>query len=185
MRVISGSARGKMLDAVPGMDTRPTTDRVKESVFNILQFRVVGATMLDLFAGTGQMGIEALSRGAARAVFVDQAQKAVSVIQKNIAGARVQARAEVIRAEFHQALERLRGQKFDIIFLDPPYGGEILNSALNAVELFDILSPDGIIICESSVEDTVICPDSLSVQKTYRYGTICLTALRRMGAEND
>ena len=97
----------------------------------------------------------------------------------------MQARAEVIRAEFHQALERLRGQKFDIIFLDPPYGGEILNSALNAVELFDILSPDGIIICESSVEDTVICPDSLSVQKTYRYGTICLTAMRRKGAEND
>lgn len=185
MRVISGSARGKRLDAVPGMDTRPTTDRVKESVFNILQFRVVGAAMLDLFAGTGQMGIEALSRGAARVVFVDQARKAVSVIQKNIARARVQTRAEVICASFHQALERLRGQKFDIIFLDPPYGGELLNSALNTVELFDILSSDGIIICESSVEDTVICPDSFAIHKTYRYGTICLTAMRRKGAEND
>lgn len=185
MRVISGSARGKMLDAVPGQDTRPTTDRVKESVFNILQFRVAGAAVLDLFAGTGQMGIEALSRGAARAVFVDQAPRAIAVIEKNLAGARVRAHAEVIRADYRRALERLRGQKFDIIYLDPPYGGALLNSALNAVELFDILSTDGIIICESSAEDSVICPDSLAVQKVYRYGTICLTAMRRRGAEND
>lgn len=185
MRVISGSARGKRLEAVPGMNTRPTTDRVKESVFNILQFRMIGAVMLDLFAGTGQMGIEALSRGAARAVFVDRNPRAISVIQKNIAAAHVQAHAEVIRAEFGQALERLRGQKFDIIFLDPPYGGEILNSALNIVESFDILSLDGIIICESSVEDAVICPDKFVIRKTYRYGTICLTAMCRRGAEND
>lgn len=177
MRVISGSARGKALEAVPGMDTRPTTDKVKESVYNILQFRVIGASMLDLFAGTGQMGIEALSRGASRAVFVDQAPKAVSVIRRNIAAARVQPRAEIMQAEYHQALERLRGQKFDIIFLDPPYGGERLNSALKAVELFDILSTNGIIICESSVEDEIICPDSFLVRKTYQYGTIRLTAM--------
>ncbi len=179
MRVISGSARGKVLDAVPGMNTRPTTDRVKESVFNILQFRVAGAVMLDLFAGTGQMGIEALSRGAARAVFVDQSPKAMSVIRKNIAAARVQTRAELIQTDFRQALQRLKAQKFDIIFLDPPYGGEILNSALNAVEVFDILSTDGIIICESSVEDAIVCPNSYAVQKTYRYGMICLTAMCR------
>lgn len=179
MRVISGSARGKVLEAVPGMNTRPTTDRVKESVFNILQFRAAGAAMLDLFAGTGQMGIEALSRGASRAVFVDQSPKAMAVIRKNIAAARVQARAEVLQMDFRQALQHLKGQKFDIIFLDPPYGGEILNSALNAVELFDILSTDGIIICESSVEDTIICPAGYAVHKTYRYGTICLTAVCR------
>ena len=152
MRVISGSARGRMLDAVPGKNTRPTTDKVKESVFNILQFRLYDAAMLDLFAGTGQMGIEALSRGAARAVFVDQAPK---------------------------ALQRLAGQQFDVLFLDPPYGGELLNSALKAVESFDILSPDGIIICESSVEDSVKCPESFAVQKTYQYGTIFLTAMCR------
>ena len=177
MRVISGSARGKALEAVPGMDTRPTTDRVKESVFNILQFRVIGAAMLDLFAGTGQMGIEALSRGASRAVFVDQAPKAVAVIRKNVAAARVQPRAEIIQATYRQALVRLQEQKFDIIFLDPPYGGETLNSALQAVELFDILSLDGIIICESSAEDTIVCPDSLAVHKQYKYGTIRLTAI--------
>lgn len=179
MRVISGSARGKILNAVPGENTRPTTDRVKESVFNILQFRIAAATVLDLFAGTGQMGIEALSRGADRAVFVDQSPKAMSIIRKNIAAARVQARAEVIQADFHQALKKVKGQKFDIIFLDPPYGGEILNSALKTVELFDILSTNGIIICESSVDDAILCPKSYIVQKTYRYGTICLTAIQR------
>lgn len=179
MRVISGSARGRILDAVPGKDTRPTTDKVKESVFNILQFRLYDASMLDLFAGTGQMGIEALSRGAAGAVFVDQAQKAISVIQKNIAAARVTDRAEVLHMPYRQALERLRGRKFDVIFLDPPYGGEILNSALKATESFDILSSDGIIICESSAEDHIECPEAFAVHKTYHYGTICLTALVR------
>ena len=179
MRVISGSARGKVLEAVQGMDTRPTTDRVKESVFNILQFRIAGADMLDLFAGTGQMGIEALSRGAAHAVFVDQAPRAVRVVERNLAAARVKDRAEVMRADYRQALERLRGQTFNVIFLDPPYGGELLNSALKAVELFDILSSDGIIICESSADDAVICPDSFTVHRTYRYGTICLTAICR------
>ncbi|MCD8355374.1 MAG: 16S rRNA (guanine(966)-N(2))-methyltransferase RsmD [Clostridia bacterium] len=179
MRVISGSARGKALEAVPGKDTRPTTDKVKESVFNILQFRLYDAAMLDLFAGTGQMGIEALSRGAAKAVFVDRAPKAVSVIRRNVAAARVQDRAEILNLTYQQALQKLQGQKFDILFLDPPYGGELLNSALKAVESFDILSSDGIIICESSVEDTVICPEAFSVHKTYKYGTICLTALCR------
>ena len=183
MRVISGSARGKMLEAVPGMDTRPTTDRVKESIFNILQFRVIGANMLDLFAGTGQMGIEALSRGAQKAVFVDESPKAISVIMKNIAAARVKDRAEVVRGDFEQALGRLKGQKFEIVFLDPPYGGELLNDALKSVELFDILSPDGIIICESSVGDTVVCPESFAVTKTYKYGTILLTAMRLRGEE--
>ena len=123
MRVISGSARGKQLTPVPGKDTRPTTDRVKESVFNILQMMVPGSEMLDLFAGTGQMGIEALSRGASHAVFCDAAPKALSVIRKNIAAARVEDRAEVIGADFVSALRRLQGRQFDVIFLDPPYGG--------------------------------------------------------------
>lgn len=177
MRVISGSARGRILQPVPGKDTRPTTDKVKESVFNILQFRLYDAVMLDLFAGTGQMGIEALSRGAARAVFVDRAPKAVSIIRKNIAAARVEDRAEVLQMTYQQALQKLQGQKFDILFLDPPYGGELLNSALNAVESFDILSTDGIIICESSVEDMIVCPDTFCVYRTYQYGTIRLTAM--------
>ena len=179
MRVISGSARGKQLEAVPGMATRPTTDRVKESLFNILQFRVIGAAVLDLFAGTGQIGIEALSRGAQTAVFVDQAPQAMRIIRKNIAAARVEQHAQTLQMPFRNALEQVKGQKFDVIYLDPPYGGEILNSALKEIESFDILSMDGIIICEYSVEDEIVCPDSFQVRKKYKYGTICLAALER------
>lgn len=177
MRVISGSARGKQLTPVPGKDTRPTTDRVKESVFNILQMMVPGSEMLDLFAGTGQMGIEALSRGASHAVFCDAAPKALSVIRKNIAAARVEDRAEVIGADFVSALRRMQGRQFDVIFLDPPYGGKILNEALKFIELFDILRADGIIVCESAVQDKIVCPDSLCIRKQYKYGAIRLTSM--------
>ena len=177
MRVISGSARGKQLIPVPGKDTRPTTDRVKESVFNILQMMVPGSEMLDLFAGTGQMGLEALSRGASHAVFCDAAPKALSVIRKNIAAARVEDRAEVIGADFVSALRRLQGRQFDVIFLDPPYGGEILNQALKSIELFDILRSYGIIVCDSAVQDKIACPDCFAIRKQYKYGTIRLTSL--------
>jgi 16S rRNA (guanine(966)-N(2))-methyltransferase RsmD len=183
MRVISGSARGKQLTPVPGMDTRPTTNRVKESVFNILQMRILDCEMLDLFAGTGQMGIEALSRGAKHAVFCDAAPKALSVIRKNIAAARVDDRAEVIGKDFHSSLRQLQGRQFDVIFLDPPYGGKILNNALKSVESFDILRLDGIILCESSVQDEICCPDSMRIHKQYRYGTIRLTSIVRIDGE--
>ncbi len=185
MRVISGSARGKQLSSVPGTDTRPTTDRVKESVFNIVQTYVVGGTMLDLFAGTGQMGIEALSRGASHAVFCDAAPKALAVIRKNIAAARVQDRAEVIGRDFQSALRSLQGRQFDLIFLDPPYGGELLNSSLKSLESFDILRSGGIIICESSVSDEIRCPDSMVVRKEYKYGAIRLTAIVRAEQEEN
>lgn len=178
MRVISGSARGKQLLSVPGMTTRPTTDRVKESIFNILQFSVQDARVLDLFAGTGQMGIEALSRGAREAVFVDADQTAAAVVRKNIEGARVQDKSTVFSHDFHQCLPQFRGKPFDIIFLDPPYGGKILNDALNQIELFDICSSGGIIICESSWEDEVICPKCYVPGREYRYGSIKVTLIR-------
>lgn len=177
MRVISGSARGKQLSPVPGMDTRPTTDRVKESVFNILQTYIMDCDMLDLFAGTGQMGIEALSRGAGHAVFCDHAPAALRVIRKNIAAAHMEDRAEVLSGEFERILGSMKGRQFDIVFLDPPYGGEILNNALKCIELFDILRPDGIIVCESSVHDGVVCPKSMRVKKEYKYGAIRLTTI--------
>lgn len=183
MRVISGSARGKQLAPVPGMDTRPTTDRVKESVFNILQMVIPGCDMLDLFAGTGQIGIEALSRGASHAIFCDAAPKALAVIRKNLAAAGMENRAEVIGKDFVSALRQLQGRQVDVIFLDPPYGGKILNSALKSVESFDILRPGGIIICESSVQDEILCPDSFRIRKQYKYGAIRLTSIIRADEE--
>ncbi|MGM9648670.1 MAG: 16S rRNA (guanine(966)-N(2))-methyltransferase RsmD [Butyricicoccaceae bacterium] len=177
MRVISGSARGKKLETVEGMDTRPTTDRVKESVFNIIQMRVRGARVLDLFAGSGQMGIEALSRGAEFCVFADKAPKAQAVIRKNLAAAHVQDRAQLLGCDFEAAVRRVKEQKFDLIYLDPPYSGTILNQALRTIESFDILQTDGIIICESFCDDRIECPERFAVLKQYKYGTIRLTTM--------
>lgn len=175
MRVISGTARGKKLTPVPGMDTRPTTDRVKESVFNIIQNHVRGAHVLDLFAGTGQMGIEALSRGAAHCDFVDHDKAAQSVIRKNVDAARVSEYARVAGGDFGSFVAGCKKGAYDLIFLDPPYGGKLLRDALRAIERFDILSRTGIIVCESSVEDTV--ETDFTVGRTYRYGTIQITIL--------
>lgn len=177
MRVISGSARGCKLQPVPGMTTRPTIDRVKESVFNIIQNHVRGARVLDLFAGTGQLGIEALSRGAASCDFVDHDRKALAVIRKNIELARVQDRARVHAGEAAAFAARCAKQSFDLVFLDPPYGGKILNDALFALNQFDILSPSGIILCESAVSDEICAP--FARVRDYRYGAIQITVLRR------
>ncbi len=175
MRVISGTARGKKLLPVPGMDTRPTTDRVKESVFNIIQNSVRGARVLDLFAGTGQMGIEALSRGAAHCDFVDHDKTAQGIIRKNVDAARVAEHSRIVGGDFGPFVAGCKKGAYDIIFLDPPYGGKILQDALHAIERFDILSRTGIIVCESAVEDAV--ETHLAVGRTYRYGTIQITIL--------
>lgn len=183
MRVISGTARGCRLRPVPGMSTRPTTDRVKESIFNIIQMQVPGARVLDLFAGTGQMGVEALSRGADHCDFVDRDKAALAVLRSNIAAARVQQRARVCPGEYGAYLSRCPAQSVDLVFLDPPYGGKILNSALFDIERFDILAPSGIILCESAVEDRIV--SSLAPGREYRYGAIKITVLRRPEAMPD
>ena len=175
MRVISGSARGCKLQPVPGMNTRPTTDRVKESVFNIIQNQIRGAEVLDLFAGTGQLGIETLSRGAAHCDFVDHNRKALEIIRKNIAAARVDANAKVHASEAAAFVSRCRAHRYDLILLDPPYGGKILNDALFVIKKFDILSPSGIILCESALEDEWSAP--YTVGREYRYGAIQITVL--------
>ena len=179
MRVISGSARGKKLGELEGMETRPTTDRVKEGMFNIIQFQVPGARALDLFAGTGQLGIESLSRGAARAVFVDQRKDAVALIRKNLAATRLAEKASVHYGDSVGYLSACREQ-FDLIFLDPPYATNLLEISLEKIAVIDILSKDGIIICESRPEK--VLPDamgSLVKIKEYRYGKIKVTTYRR------
>ena len=148
MRVISGTARGKKLLPVPGMTTRPTTDRVKESIFNIIQMQVRGARVLDLFAGTGQMGIEALSRGAAECVFVDESRDALKIVRENLSRCKLEGR--VMQSDGPGYLER--GGKFDIIFLDPPYDTTLLDKCLEIVQNVDILTDGGIIVCESRRE---------------------------------
>ena len=150
MRVITGTARGRRLKELLGMETRPTTDKVKESLFSIIQFDIEGRRVLDLFAGTGQLGIEALSRGAAEAVFVDRRPDAVRLVQENLALCGFTDRARVKSGDVLAYLKS--GEKFDLIFLDPPYAADLLEQALTAIASFDSCREHGIIVAESAAD---------------------------------
>ena len=154
MRVITGSARGKQLKELPGMDTRPTTDRVKEGLFNIIQFDIEGRRILDLFAGTGQLGIECLSRGAAFCDFVDASPAAMKIVKDNVAACRLGDRAAFHQKDFAAFLGGVSG-KYDLIFLDPPYLSGALEQALGRITGIDIVTGNGIIVCESPVEQAL------------------------------
>ncbi len=148
MRVITGTARGRRLKEPRGMDIRPTSDQVKEAIFNIIQYDIEGRRVLDLFAGVGQLGIEALSRGAAEAVFVDESTAAVKLIRENLAMCGFQGKVE--QAESIGYLEHCG--KFDLIFVDPPYDTGLVDAALQKIQKIDILNDGGIIVCESRRE---------------------------------
>lgn len=179
MRVITGSAKGVRLLTPEGMNTRPTSDRVKEGLFSIIQFEVEGRNVLDLFAGTGQLGIEALSRGAESAVFVDYSPQAVKLVKENIRRAKLQDQASVFQADYESFLRSCR-QKFDIIFLDPPYAEKILENALKIISEIDILRDGGIIICEKTAEKAFEDAfEGLVRQKEYRYGNTSLVLFRK------
>ena len=183
MRVITGTARGRRLKELEGMETRPTTDRVKEGLFSALQFEIEGRRVLDLFAGTGQLGIECLSRGASAAVFVDRRPDAVKLIRENLKVTDLADRA--VSADSMEFLKGLR-EKFDIIFLDPPYAAGLLEPAIAHIAKFDILSPHGIIMAEHPVERTMpALAAPYRLHKTYRYGKIAVTMYRRSGNEQN
>ena len=180
MRVITGTARGRRLREPEGMATRPTTDNVKESMFNLIQFDIEGRRVLDLFAGTGQLGIEALSRGARSAVFVDESRAAVQLVRANLALCRLQG--DVVQGE---SLGYLRTcGKFDLIFLDPPYAAGLLGPALEEIARFDICREHGIIVAESALETALpaLAPP-YTLYREYRYGKIKLTVYHRGGNE--
>ena len=181
MRVITGSARGRHLKELTGMETRPTTDRVKEGMFSVLQFSLEGRRVLDLFAGTGQLGIEALSRGAGAAVFVDRRADAVRLIRENLKLTELTDRAQVIAGDSMEYLTTLRS-RFDLIFLDPPYEAGLLEPALARIARFDILNPHGIIVAEAPAGRKLpALAAPYGVYRIYRYGKIGLTVYRRAG----
>ena len=185
MRVITGSARGRRLKELEGMETRPTTDRVKEGLFSALQFDIEGRRVLDLFAGTGQLGIEALSRGAAGCVFVDRRTDAVKLIRENLKVTALEDRARVVTADSLEYLSGLR-EKFDLIFLDPPYAAGLLEPALERIAQFDILAPHGIIAAEAPEGKTLpALAEPYRLSRTYRYGKIAMTIYRRKGDRED
>lgn len=176
MRVITGKARGRRLHEPKGMDIRPTTDMVKEAVFNILQFELEGARVLDLFAGTGQLGIEALSRGAAEAVFVDGSSAAVKIVRENLKLCGFEAR--VLQGDAIGYLPSLG--RFDVVFLDPPYDSGLLEKALEVIENVDLLSDGGIIVCESRSEAAPCANrEGYQTELERRYGKVKITTIRR------
>ena len=179
MRVITGKARGVQLKTPAGLETRPTTDRVKEALFSIIHFDIPGARVLDLFAGTGQLGIEALSRGAREAVFVDIREDACRLIKENLKRTKLQTDAQVVKTEYTQYLRNCHG-KFGIIFLDPPYSEEFLEKSLNFIMEIDILQSGGIIVTERPFDKPLLIEHSgYSRSKDYKYGKVLLTIFRR------
>lgn len=179
MRVITGKARGVQLKTPEGMLTRPTTDRVKEALFSIIHFEIPGARVLDLFGGTGQLGIEALSRGAKSAVFVDMQENACRLIKENLKRAKMEQEGRVIRSDYLQYLDRCR-EKFDIVLLDPPYAEVFLENALKRITEIDILQTDGIIVTERPLgKDLPWEFEGFARSKDYKYGKTLLTIYRK------
>ena len=179
MRVISGRARGTVLKTPEGMQTRPTADRVKEALFSILQFELPGTHVLDLFGGTGQLGIEAISRGAQSAVFVDAGEPACKLIKENLRRAKMEGEGRVVRSDYLQYLSQCR-ETFDIIFLDPPYAEVFLENAIKKISEIDILQSGGIIVAERPAEKAL----NLEIMgytrtKDYKYGNTVLTLYRK------
>ena len=179
MRVITGKARGVQLKVPDGIDTRPTADRVKEALFSIIHFDIPGASVLDLFAGTGQLGIEALSRGASNAVFVDVREDACRLVKENLKRTKLQSNAQVLKADYMSFL-RNSHQKFGIIFLDPPYSEDFLEKSLNFITEIDILQSGGIIVTERPLGKVLSGEyPGYARSKDYKYGKVILTIFRK------
>lgn len=177
MRVITGKARGMTLRTLEGDNTRPTTEKVKEAVFSAIQFDIEGKRVLDLFAGSGQMGIEALSRGAKEAVFVDKDKGAVSIIKENLKKTKLDGFTSVIQSDALSFL-RMNVRVFDIVFLDPPYASDLLMKSLEGVS--DFVADGGTVICEHSYGDDM--PEEIngiSKYRDYKYGKTAVTIYRK------
>lgn len=177
MRIITGLARGKRLVTTDGWDVRPTPERVKEGIFSAIQFEIEGRRVLDLFAGSGQMGLEALSRGAKSAVFVDSSENSLKTVRKNIEITGFSDRAKTVRSDYAAFCAACR-DSFDIVFIDPPYPQNLFEKAVRAV--LPLMSDYGCILCEHP--DGVDMPEKAGnfvIAKNYRYGKVTVTLYRR------
>lgn len=189
MRIITGSARGAMLTTLDGDATRPTPAKVKEAVFSSIQFDIEGRRVLDLFAGSGQMGLEALSRGAEKATFVDSSREAISVITANAQKTHLYQKANVLCMDWKQYIRSAAGRnKFDIVFLDPPYGLRILPQV--TAELYDagLLADGAILVCEDErlgLADDVMVEARYQKIKDARYGRVSITYLTPLAQDGE
>ena len=179
MRVITGLAKGRRLAELPGLDTRPTTSKMKEGLFSAIQFDIEGRRVLDLFAGTGQLGIEAVSRGAAFCDFVDSAPAALKVVRQNVKTCGFEDRSACHGKDFTAFLGRSR-EKYGLVFLDPPYASGNLERAMELISTIDIVVENGIMVCESPADHQLPeLPAPYEKGKEYRYGKIKFTLYRR------
>lgn len=185
MRIISGRARGTKLFSLEGEATRPTADRTKEAVFSMLQFMLEGREVLDLFGGSGQLALEALSRGAAHAVICDASREACEIIRRNIVKTHSEKEAAVVCGDYGRVLDGLRGRKFDIVFLDPPYNCGLVSAALARLADCELLKPTSVVVCESGGEDILGgVRERYEIIKCARYGKACVTLLKPADVTN-
>jgi len=182
MRVIGGRAKGQRLDSLPGENTRPTLDRVKESMFNMIQLHLYNAKVLDLFGGSGALGIEALSRGAKECCFTDEHRGSIRVIEENLKKTKFTAQSKILLMDFRRALETLSKEKasFDLIFLDPPYGTGRLEEALEIIAKKSLLAPEGIMIIEQDKKEALkIGEEYFILWKERKYGNTVIRILKK------
>ena len=178
MKIISGKYKGRVLKGFDITGTRPTMDRVKESLFGTIQRYVPGSVVLDLFAGSGNLGIEALSEGASFAYLVDSNSKAIKVIKENINNIGI-TDIEVIHSDYKEALKSFNN-KFDLIFLDPPYNTDYIEKSIKLIEDNNLLNDDGIIVCESDAIDKIIYSDVFKKVKEKKYGDKYIVLLQKL-----
>ena len=183
MRIISGTARGTNLKTLDGLNTRPTLDRVKEPLFSILMNRIEDSVVLDLFAGSGALGLEALSRGAKKTIFCDNSKDAVKIINQNIEKLRVKEKSIVYHSDFKDALKKIEndGIKFDIVFLDPPYESDGIIESIKLILKLNILNKNAVIIAETDEKERVLTEIEhvgLEVYDTRKYGRVYLIFLK-------
>ena len=155
MKIISGLYKGRVLEGFDIDGTRPTMDRVKESLFATIQNKIPNSTVLDLFSGSGNLGIEALSQGASKAYLVDNNKKAINTIEKNVNKLNIE-NVEIIKNDYKEAIKSFSKEQFDLIFLDPPYKTNYIEESIKLIEKYNILKEDGIIICESDNLDKIV-----------------------------
>jgi len=188
MRIIAGEFRSRRLKSLPGAATRPTPDRLREALFNILQTRMAGASFVDAYAGTGAVGIEALSRGAESVLLVDASERSARIIRENLRRLELTDRAQMWVMPVRRALNAVgrQGQKFDVIFLDPPYDQKLVGRSLELIASVDPVYPTGVVVAEHSVRETLKSSYRfLSLNDQRRYGDTLLSFFRHAAAVNS